>query len=92
MNLNKKPVDIGFFRVNDPTSGLFRIKGEKADFVILGTLGLEFDRKAHGHRFFRVNDPTSGLFRIKGGKADFVIFGAFGVNLTKKPVNIGFLG
>ena len=79
MNLNKKPVDIGFFRVNDPTSGLFRIKGGKADFVILGTLGLEFDQKARGHRFFRVNDPTSGLFGIKGGKADFVIFGTLGL-------------
>ena len=63
-------MDIGFFRVNDPTSGLFRIKGGKADFVILGTLGLEFDQKARGHRFFRVNDPTVGLFRIKGERAN----------------------
>ena len=52
------------------TSGLFRIKGGKADFVILGTLGLEFDQKARGHRFFRVNDPTVGLFRIKGERAN----------------------
>ena len=86
MNLNKKPVDIGFLRVNDPTSGLFRRNGEKADFVILGTLGLEFDQKARGHRFFRVNDPTSGLFGIKGGKADFVILGAFGVEFNQKAL------
>ena len=51
LNLTKKPVDIGFLGKSDPTSGLFRIKGEKADFVILGTLGLEFNQKACGHRF-----------------------------------------
>ena len=76
--------------VNDITSGLFCIKGRKADFVILGTIGLEFNQKARAQSFFRVNDPTSGLFRIKGGKADFVIFGAFGVEFNQKPVDIGF--
>ena len=75
-----------FFRVNDQTSGLFCIKGVKADVVIFDAFGVEFNQKARGHRFFRVYGPTSGLFHIKGEKADFLALGTLGLEFNQKAL------